>query len=86
MAIIVPDGTMMAKWAGQNGLTKLSYAEVLRNEKTIKFIKNEIITKAKEGNFNSLEIPKEVYLSGIAFTVENELLTPTFEIKRNEAK
>jgi len=42
--------------------------------------------KAKECNLSGLEKIKKVYLTAEPFTVENDLITPTFKIKRNVAK
>lgn len=35
---------------------------------------------------NSLEKPKEVYIASEAFSVENDIVTPTFKLKRNIGK
>ena len=42
--------------------------------------------KAKEHNLTSLEKIKKVHLCNYLFTVENDIITPTFKIKRNIAK
>lgn len=42
--------------------------------------------KARESGFTSLEKIKKIHLHPTAFTVENDLITPTFKIKRNVAK
>lgn len=42
--------------------------------------------KAKEYQLNSLEKIKKVHVHGAPFTMENDLITPTFKIKRNIAK
>ncbi len=42
--------------------------------------------KAKEYNLNSLEKVKSIYLRAEPFSVENDLITPTFKIKRNIAR
>jgi len=42
--------------------------------------------KAREYNFTSLEKIKKVHLTSTPFTVENDLITPTFKIKRGNAK
>ena len=36
--------------------------------------------------FNSLEVPKKLFISSNEFTVENNALTPTQKLKRKEAK
>ena len=35
---------------------------------------------------NSLEKPKEVFIASDPFSVENDILTPTFKLKRNIGK
>jgi long-chain acyl-CoA synthetase len=40
----------------------------------------------KENKLSSLEKPKDIYLSGDPFSIENDQLTPTFKLKRNQAK
>jgi long-chain acyl-CoA synthetase len=42
--------------------------------------------KAKEYGLNSLEKVKCIYLTAEPFSVENDIITPTFKIKRNIAK
>ena len=42
--------------------------------------------KAKEYALNSLERIKAIYLTPEPFSVENDIITPTFKIKRNIAK
>ena len=40
----------------------------------------------KEAGFFGFEIPQKLHLTAEAFSVENEILTPTFKLKRNDAK
>jgi len=35
---------------------------------------------------NSLERPKKIYLTADPFSVQNDIITPTFKLKRNIAK
>jgi long-chain acyl-CoA synthetase len=46
----------------------------------------EIDTLGRERKLNSLEKPKKIYMSSDPFSVENDILTPTFKLKRNVAK
>ena len=41
---------------------------------------------AKAKKFSGLEKPKEIYLTSDPFSVENDILTPTFKMKRNVGK
>jgi len=38
---------------------------------------------ATSRQLNSLEMPKDIYITLDAFSVENDILTPTFKLKRN---
>ena len=51
-----------------------------------KAILQQMDDKAKEYHLTSLEKIKKVHLSFAPFSVENDLITPTFKIKRNIAK
>jgi long-chain acyl-CoA synthetase len=39
-----------------------------------------------ENKMTSLEVPKDIYITSDGFTMENNLLTPTFKLKRNIAR
>jgi len=42
-----------------------------------------MVRLATENKCNSLEKPKEIFITQDAFTIENDILTPTFKLKRN---
>ena len=48
-----------------------------------KLVMDEIAALSKEHKLSGLEKPKDIYLTDDAFTIENNLLTPTFKLKRN---
>lgn len=58
----------------------------LKNADLKKDIIAQMDAKAKENNLTSLEKVKKIHIFGAPFTVENDMLTPTFKIKRNQAK
>jgi long-chain acyl-CoA synthetase len=86
VAIVVPDKPILEKWATDNGLTGDYDTAILTNPKVNELMVSEIKTKCKEAGFFGFEIPLKVHVSSTVFTVENDLLTPTFKLKRNEAK
>ena len=47
---------------------------------------DEIANICKEHKLSSLEKPKDIFLTADAFSIENNLLTPTFKLKRNVAR
>lgn len=85
VAIIVPDKAVLDKWAADNQVTG-DYKEILKNQKTRDLIKAEITQKCKAAGLHGFEIPSEFHVTDVAFTPENDILTPTFKLKRNEAK
>jgi long-chain acyl-CoA synthetase len=48
-----------------------------------KLVIDSIAAIKKEHKLSGLEKPKDIYLTDDAFTIENNLLTPTFKLKRN---
>jgi long-chain acyl-CoA synthetase len=85
VAIIVPDKEYFPKWAEQNGITD-DFETAIQSETFSKAINDALVQKRKEHNLNGLEAPKKFHFATEEFTVENDMLTPTFKLKRNEAK
>jgi long-chain acyl-CoA synthetase len=65
---------------------KLSKEEALSSKALKDHIIKDLDAKAKEYGLNSLEKVKCIYLTPEPFSVENDIITPTFKIKRNIAK
>ena len=58
----------------------------MKNPEYNKLILNEIATKAKEFGLSGLEKIRKVSISNEPFKIENDLMTPTYKMKRNVAK
>jgi|LauGreDrversion4_2_1035121.scaffolds.fasta_scaffold112271_2 long-chain acyl-CoA synthetase len=91
VAIIVPERAALEKWAADNGVKSEKsgdegFVELLANPAVSKHYLDEIVLKSREAGFFGFEIPQKVHLTTTAFTPENDILTPTFKLKRNEAK
>jgi len=82
----VPEKAQIEKWAKENNVEFSSYDELCKNEKVNAFLLNEVKTHGKSGGLFGFEIPTKIHVSADLFSVDNDLLTPTFKLKRNEAK
>jgi len=81
----VPAADQLAEWAAQHGK---QVAAVYESQDTDfkKLIMDEINNLGRERKLNSLEKPKEIWLAKDPFSIENDILTPTFKLKRNVGK
>lgn len=83
IAFIVVDPDQLAAFAQSKNV---STQDALNGEEFKMAIYDEMMALAKDNKFNSLEKPKQVMLLEEPFSVENDMLTPTFKLKRNIAK
>lgn len=89
VAIIVPDEEPVRSLleASENpSLAKASFSEICRNDKLKTIILTEIKKFGKANGLYGFEIPKSIHLSEEPFSVENGILTPTFKLKRQQAR
>jgi len=84
VAVVIPEEAEVTKWQKEKGLG--SADEVLKDPEFKKAIQESMLNLAKENKLSGLEKPKDIHLSSEAFTIENDQLTPTFKLKRNNAK
>lgn len=73
-------------WAAANGKEGASEEQLLVDPILKKTILDELVQVCVQNKCTSLEKPKDLYLTAEAFSVENNLLTPTFKLKRNIAR
>ena len=66
--------------------TSIGEEEVCGSPEAVKLIVADLDRIAKESKFSGLEKVKKLFLSETAFTIENDLLTPSMKLKRNIAK
>ncbi|KAJ3300779.1 Long chain acyl-CoA synthetase 7 peroxisomal [Borealophlyctis nickersoniae] len=86
VVIVVPDPEALLPWAKANGLGDLTFEQLCENPTAKKMVLDECIATGKRGGLLSFELPKSIHMVPKPFTVENGLLTPTFKVKRHEAK
>ena len=87
VAIVVPDEEPVRVWAESNipdsvnNLSDLCKREELRSE-----VMSEIERLSKLNGLHGFETIKAVYLEPNIFSVEKDLVTPTFKLKRQQLK
>jgi len=79
-ALIIPAFDELKKWAAKNGVTAQSNAELVKDEKVVKFY-HELMQKYNQGFAQWEQVKKEVLLPEL-WTVESGEMTPTMKVKR----
>ena len=93
VAIVVPHADKVKKWAQENGKTLFTNNDLGKDSEDLnsviqdsvfkKFIMDDMNRIAVENKLSGLEKPKDICLTLDAFSIENNMLTPTFKLKRN---
>ncbi|TYZ59853.1 hypothetical protein PybrP1_005795 [[Pythium] brassicae (nom. inval.)] len=86
VAIVVPDELSLKKMAAANGITSASMQELCDQPALKKLIQKEIDDASVKAKLAGFERVRCIYLHHELFSVENELLTPSFKLKRGDAK
>uniref|UniRef100_A0A6B2KZD5 Long-chain-fatty-acid--CoA ligase n=1 Tax=Arcella intermedia TaxID=1963864 RepID=A0A6B2KZD5_9EUKA len=87
VAVLVPDHEVLLKWAEETAHeSKGNFEALCADPKVNKLIMEDITALGKKFDLKSFEFPKKIFLSHQIFSVENDLLTPTFKLKRPQAK
>jgi len=81
MVVTLDEGALA--WAKKNGKPDATLAELAVDPAMKKAIMESMKALAKENGFNSVETPRDIFVTDNAFTVENDCVTPTFKMKRN---
>eukprot|EP00731_Ephydatia_muelleri_P024784 Em0016g1055a len=85
IGVVAPNEEHLATWAKENGRNE-SFRELCADHGVKEMILKEMTEFGKRNGLSSLEQVKGIVLFPEGFTVENELLTPTFKMKRPELK
>ncbi|KAI9486241.1 MAG: hypothetical protein EXX96DRAFT_495983 [Benjaminiella poitrasii] len=83
VGIFVPDKETLMPWAAkQPDFANKTYEELCASPKVTSDILKEINAFGKESQLKGFEQVKALYLTPHEFSIKNELLTPTFKLKR----
>ena len=81
VAIVVPKETRVMEWAKQHKKDG-TFAEICQDDALKTAIFQSLNETAKEAKLKGFETVKAIHLESELFSVENDLLTPTFKSKR----
>ncbi|KAG0947395.1 hypothetical protein G6F57_001943 [Rhizopus arrhizus] len=90
VAIIVPDAdalnALIAARLPHVSAKKLSHIELCKLPEVNELVLAQMNHTGKNAKLRGFEFAKAIYLESEAFSIENDLLTPTFKVKRSHAK
>ena len=99
VAIVVPEMGKVKRWAEETGKLLLDntpdlclgkdtsdLGKVARSADFKKYMMGELDALGKQHKLSGLERPKDIFVTDDAFSVDNDLLTPTFKLKRHKCK
>jgi long-chain acyl-CoA synthetase len=79
IAVVVPSEDKLRALAGHHSG---SFQELCANKDVTKLVLESLNATAKEGKLKGFENVRAIHLETELFSVENELMTPTFKLKR----
>lgn len=89
VAVVVPDEESTRQWAAeshQDLAREPSFERVCLSPALKDAIMEDIVMLSKESGLHGFETVRAVHVSGRPFTVDNDLLTPTFKLKRQKVR
>ncbi|KAF9182459.1 hypothetical protein BGZ51_004725 [Haplosporangium sp. Z 767] len=86
VGVVVPDAETLKLWANESKLGDKSYEELCAHPLVRTTLLKELTVFGKESDLKGFEILKNIYVTSEQFSIENDLLTPTFKLKRHQAK
>jgi long-chain acyl-CoA synthetase len=87
VGVVVPDKDTLMPWAAKEGLAgEKTFEELCADKAVVDAVFKSLAAFGKTTDLKGFECLKRVVLKSEAFSMENNLLTPTFKLKRFEAK
>ncbi|KXZ49465.1 hypothetical protein GPECTOR_21g691 [Gonium pectorale] len=82
VAVVVPNKDVITAWAKENGVTGEYEKGLLQDARVNAHILAELTRVGKDDKLKGYEIVKAVHLESVQFSVEDDLLTPSFKLRR----
>jgi long-chain acyl-CoA synthetase len=85
VAVVVPDSEFLMPWAEKNGIEG-DFAALCQDPTVVEAVLKDVTRIGRESKLFGFEIAKVIKLTPEPFSAENNLLTPTFKLKRHQAR
>ncbi|CAI0429901.1 unnamed protein product [Linum tenue] len=86
VAVVAVDQDVLRDWVASQGIKFDNLEQLCNDPRTKAVVLSDMDAIGREAQLRGFEYAKAVMLVGEPFTLENGLLTPTFKIKRAQAK
>nr|PVC54237.1 long-chain-fatty-acid--CoA ligase [Theileria orientalis] len=83
VGVVVPDEEALGPWKKGNGMANATLEELAQSPELKKFLFEEVQRVLAAANVKGFQRVKAIHLHGELFSVENDMLTVTFKLKRN---
>jgi long-chain acyl-CoA synthetase len=85
VAVVVPDAETVLPWAKANGLPT-DMATLSQHPRLKKLLYDDIVATGAAGKLAGFQLPRNIHIEPVPWSVENALLTPSMKIKRPSVK
>ncbi|CAI5988658.1 unnamed protein product [Closterium sp. NIES-64] len=92
VAVVVPEKDVLSDWATSSGAlsadeaSTASLADLCALPGAKEYVLDELVKRAKATSMKGFEVVRGVTLEAEAFTTDNDLMTPSFKLKRPKLK
>ncbi len=87
VAVIVPDADIAKQWATENGIPEEGQlAALCGNPKFKAAVMEQMKSAGASAKLKGFEVVRDIHLESELFSVDNDLLTPTFKLKRPQVR
>jgi long-chain acyl-CoA synthetase len=88
VAIVVPDEDYVRSWIETNVplLSTSSIEEICKNPVLTRAVLSDIKDLSRKNQLQGFEVVRAIRLHPVPFSVDNDLMTPTFKLKRQKIR